>query len=398
MSILDMAGGAAEGLQDYLLQMLREDQLEEEKKRGVEGKRHNEATEKLSERTIAENAEYRKTQQESNRLVAQRQAEQQRNLEANRSRDDIRAGLDDLMPGVTITPQTRDSAVRAGAALPERFKGVIPYDDDFMGPINETGPQRGEIGSYELQGSPKANTETSLQRDTYLIGGKPEDVFINPKTREMHLVRTGELVPEGAAQHYEKPPAPDRVLIQTGDGFMRRPDAAKTLADGGDVPLPDTAATRDRKERVGGMVPFLKRMRQYSDEIITKVGPEQRLDAIKRGAETVFGQDPDFKVFQDFRNSLSVMLSVAQQGSRPSDADVFRAALPMVPNPYADTKESAARKWDMIFSMFSRDLSPEMKAELGITDESGAGQTGGVPVVGGMFNGGKVLKVTPIQQ
>ena len=134
-----------------------------------------------------------------------------------------------------------------------------------------------------------------------------------------------------------------------------------------------TAEMKNRQDSLRGLVPTLKNMRAMSDDIIARVGPAQRADAMKRGVEAVFGNDPTFRTYQDFRNSLGVMIAVATQGSRPSDADVFRAALPMVPDPYRDTKESQQQKWGLIFDMFGARLSPEMKQQLGLSDAGGGG-------------------------
>jgi hypothetical protein len=92
-------------------------------------------------------------------------------------------------------------------------------------------------------------------------------------------------------------------------------------------------------------------VRALGESIITKVGPAQRADAIKRGAEAVFGNDPEFQTYQDSRMALAGTLAVEQQGSRVSDADVKALWLPMVPDAYRDTAESYKLKWDLINAM-----------------------------------------------
>lgn len=93
---------------------------------------------------------------------------------------------------------------------------------------------------------------------------------------------------------------------------------------------------------------------------------------MRRGVEAVFGSDPNFRVYQDVRAGLAAMIAVAIQGSRPSDADVFRSAMPMIPDPYSDTKESAKKKWEIVFNMFRNRLSPEMRTELGFEQAAGS--------------------------
>lgn len=140
-----------------------------------------------------------------------------------------------------------------------------------------------------------------------------------------------------------------------------------------------TAEMQNRQDALKGLVPMLKNLKGLSETIITRVGPGQRAEAAKRGLEAMAGNDPEFRVYQDFRAALGVMIAVATQGSRPSDADVFRAALPMVPNPYADTKESTEKKWKFIFDMFRNRLSKEMQQQLDLTAEP---STGGAAPIG----------------
>jgi len=90
-----------------------------------------------------------------------------------------------------------------------------------------------------------------------------------------------------------------------------------------------------------------------SKQILTRVGPLQRAEALKRGAEAVFGTDPQFQTYQKTRMALAGNLAVAQQGSRPSDTDIKSVWLPLVPDPYSDTKESAKMLWNMIKVMIN---------------------------------------------
>ena len=170
------------------------------------------------------------------------------------------------------------------------------------------------------------------------------------------------------------------------------PDTGEYTPVTGFDPLP-TADIRNRQDATKSIVPLLKGMRGMSERIISRIGPTQRLDAIKRGAAAVFGNDPEFRTYQDFRASLAVMIAVASQGSRPSDADVFRASLPMVPDPYNDTAASQQQKWGLIFQMFQTRLSPEIQAELGL---SGAGSGLG-PKVGDIVTvRGQKVRVTKV--
>jgi hypothetical protein len=117
---------------------------------------------------------------------------------------------------------------------------------------------------------------------------------------------------------------------------------------------PATAEMRNKEVTRDLIEKSINAVKEYGDRIITKVGVAQRAMAIKRGAEAVLGHDSDFRVYQDARMALAGNLAVLQQGSRPSDADIKAIWMPMVPDVFADTKESAAKKWELIKTMSLR--------------------------------------------
>ena len=134
---------------------------------------------------------------------------------------------------------------------------------------------------------------------------------------------------------------------KTGD-IVRATDA-EIRARG--LQQPDTADMRNKEAGKRTAARAVDAVRDLGSRIITKVGPAQRVDAIKRGAEAVFGNDPEFRTYQDSRMALAGTLAVEQQGSRVSDADVKALWLPMVPDAYRDTAESYKLKWDLINAM-----------------------------------------------
>lgn len=114
---------------------------------------------------------------------------------------------------------------------------------------------------------------------------------------------------------------------------------------------PDTADMRNKAVGRENLLRTVDAVQTLSGSIITKIGPSQRADALKRGVAAAFGSDPEFKTYQDARVATAGNLAVAQQGSRPSDADVIRIWLPLVPDAYSDTEESAVIKWNLIRTM-----------------------------------------------
>lgn len=245
---LSIGAGANDGLEEYLNDMLRQQALSETV-------RHNQATESLTGRGIDATEGYRAEAQRQNALVHQQMEQDREARQANMVRDDTRAGLDELMPGAQISKATHDNAIKVGAALPERFTDVKQFPDDFVGPLPENSPQRGETTGYTINPKEAAKPETSetLRRDTINVNGKPEDAMVGEKTGTIHhLLSTGQPPPPGAKiTHYEQP---DHTLIQSGEGYMPRPAAAAKLAAGEEVPLGTPAQTRTRQDlaqRVG---------------------------------------------------------------------------------------------------------------------------------------------------
>lgn len=167
--------------------------------------------------------------------------------------------------------------------------------------------------TYDMKGQPVAVEPTPIvETPKESLGGYTWAK--DPKTGKVRMMREAEVAALGA----EQPETADMRNKQAGKAAAARAvDAVKTLGE----------------------------------KIITRVGPAQRADAIKRGAEAVFGNDPDFRTYQDSRMALAGTLAVEQQGARVSDADVKALWLPMVPDAYRDTSESAALKWEIINAM-----------------------------------------------
>lgn len=124
--------------------------------------------------------------------------------------------------------------------------------------------------------------------------------------------------------------------------------AMPLAAAGYKFPMAPTADMRNKEQGREFVAKSINAIEDLSTKIITKVGPAQRAQALVRGTEAVFGNDPNFRTYQDARTALAGNLAVAQQGSRPSDADIKAIWLPLVPDAYRDTSESAKQKWDLI--------------------------------------------------
>lgn len=156
----------------------------------------------------------------------------------------------------------------------------------------------------------------------------------------------GQLVPQ---PREPQGPQPQYLWAKGPDGIVRRMTEQEARMPG--VEQPDTASMRDKAKAKEVAALAVQAVRDLGARIITKVGPAQRADAIARGAEAVWGTDPEFRTYQDARMALAGTLAVEQQGARISDADVRALWLPMVPDAYRDTKESNDLKWRLIDAM-----------------------------------------------
>lgn len=141
--------------------------------------------------------------------------------------------------------------------------------------------------------------------------------------------------------------SPMAVFDPSGGGLILLDRKTGQPLQGGYGPAP-TADMRNKEAARGFVGKSIGAIEQLSQKVITKVGPGQRAQALVRGWDAVMGQDPEYRVYQDARMALAGNLAVAQQGSRPSDADIRAIWLPMVPNVFTDTTESAAMKWQLI--------------------------------------------------
>lgn len=120
---------------------------------------------------------------------------------------------------------------------------------------------------------------------------------------------------------------------------------------------PSAAALRETMKESGRV--FLGELKKIGDRIFTnKLGYQQKMDALRRGGEAALMNDPDYRTYQDFRQSLAASLGVMEQGSRISDFDVKGIYLPMIPDVFRDTTDSAAQKWRLIEQKMGTGAAP----------------------------------------
>ena len=198
----------------------------------------------------------------------------------------------------------------------------------------------------------RAITETEIQLAA--AGGDPAK-FVEAQIRAADKLEEGRNARSNAALQNSWKIALQNSKKQ-GMSWAKTPDGQERYMTPDEIrssgaTRPDTADMRNKAVGRENLSKTIDSVQTLSKTIITKIGPGQRADALKRGAAAIYGKDPVFKTYQDARLATAGNLAVAQQGSRPSDADVIRIWLPLVPDAYSDTEESATMKWNLIRTM-----------------------------------------------
>jgi len=256
MSLAGAGAGAAEGLDTFLTRMMQEQQLERLREQQAEAMRHNRATEGISLRGQDLNEQLR--QDTNDRLTTN----------ATVAHADTR-GIGDVVKPEEMARETAAGipssryGVLKGLKAIQTSGGAPLIGDTSTAPALKTEQTQG-ADSIVNQGTeaqqlarlkeandqkPKAGGGYNMEQKTGKLGGKPIDYWADPRDPTKRFTADGTPIPADAKiEHYEKPPAPDRVLVQSGDGYIRRADAAEALAKGGEVPLAETSATRTMAE------------------------------------------------------------------------------------------------------------------------------------------------------
>ena len=263
---------------------------------------------------------------------------------------------DDIRQLFATSPEAAKAIIRKLAARPapkvEAFttrEGEIRREP-MLGPDSQ--PMLGADGQpvyREFAGPEKPQQQQSLQQalDAAILRGDGQEVarLRNELARNAAATRAPQ---QPSATRYQRADVtlPDgTVAVANYDaqtGKYTNVDTGTVLTGVTGAPTSEQRNKAAARADAAGMIDMLKRM---SERIIKRVGPAQRRDAAKRGVAAVFGNDPEFRTYQDLRYSLAMNLAVMQQGSRPTDPDVQKGALPVVPDPFSDTSESATMKW-----------------------------------------------------
>lgn len=284
-SILDYGAGAGEGLEVLLERLMKEKALSQRQTQLEETTRSNKASEGLRGREIEEMGSYRRSQQD---MLNEERRRQNEDRDLNRVRQTL-----NLQPiGAAIDPATKAKQVEAGASPANFFSPILP---GLSTPEGDKPEQEGE--SY-WRGTPEQirleHQSNSIQDKDYTVDGKHVLGTFDPRTGH-RATGAGEDI-TATAQPWEKPPSPDRVLIQTEGGYMPRPDATNIIRGGGQVPLPTTGTTRTMQEgakMLAGTIPTIAEDAQALDKagLFGPVMSRVRDMAVKMGTVQALASD-----------------------------------------------------------------------------------------------------------
>jgi hypothetical protein len=269
----------------------------------------------------------------------------------------LSAAASSLNAGIALKKEGRDADKEFTASLAGWLPHVGSQEEwtQALQTAQQAGAPPSVLAKFGEQFSPEAAQKAAV------LGMTPEQITQRAEqARQDTETRRHNITSEATARLAATAPQYSKVEITDVSGKSR---LANYDARSGKYFDPDTnavivgakpAPTADMKNKTEGrkfVARSISAIENLSKKILTKVGPAQRAEAIKRGAEAVFGSDPEFRTYQDARTAMAGNLAVAQQGSRPSDADIRAIWLPMVPDAYRDTSESAEMKWNLIRTM-----------------------------------------------
>lgn len=377
--LLGLAAGAGEGLDTFLARMLAEHELEQRGIAQQETGRHNRATEDIQLKSLAENNLTRRSV--AGAADADRDAARQ-----DREGVALGKGLDELENNAIVSPETRSRALNLRAVPPERFKGYQPPSmgkSDPSQPVGqeEVGPSE---GGFPIVGSAASKLAMSRVGDARAARESTDEyrndmLKFREDTNALARAREGRLTDWG----------PPVITIGTPDA----PGGA-TIVPRGRVgegaPAPPTPTQRVSTSDIDAAL-------KLADRLNTKfnprfVGPaEGRYNELMQGVP-VIEADREFAAFGGESNTLKNTIIKAITGAQMSEPEAQRI---MGQIPVTTDKPDV---WVEKMKATIQNLEDLSRAKGGNPGRSRESQdSGGLPTVGGTFQGGKVLSVTPVK-
>jgi len=289
----------------------------------------------------------------------------------------IKGKMEEMYPGIKLPAEFSPSIMSYGNLVKMQKTDLELKQSKETLAKTQTEGEKGKLELTEAQQKEAALKQwlaenpgkTWADYEIYLAKQKKNDV-LSPEAEEQRIRISNQtkapsapksvsmLIPDGKGGY---------TMLTFGEGESIPPGAV--TANTASTQNAPTAEQRNKKYAQDKTLKSVKALEDLSKKVINKRGIAQRAKAMGRSLEAVLGNDPEFRVYQDARLGLAGNLAVLQQGSRPSDADIKAIWLPIVPDVFADTDQSADMKWKLIKTMSG--LEEQLKTEEPIANPSG---------------------------
>lgn len=290
MGLLGAGAGAAEGLDTVLARMIQKAKFDQETAALHENMRKNRAEEDFRTKQLGEMTRMRDSEDAAK--AADLKSKEAERLSKETDRRLGMMNINDLVPDDLVSDATKtgvpqslfnfspDNLVEMNPHESARWRGTFDQNLKLQQEANKEKQQ-----PVSTQVHTRVITDPSLAKDLGVAVNSPVDAAFDPKAQTFSY--RGKDITAGSG-HYEKPATPDRVLIQSGDSYMPRSEALRTLGQGGDVPLATTSATRQMQEGAKMLLPEVGHLSSLAEEL-DKRGMFGPLASRLRGYLTKYG-------------------------------------------------------------------------------------------------------------
>lgn len=233
------------------------------------------------------------------------------------------------------------------------YKKAQASSDDYLNALRDVEQSKLTPEQLQAQRPPVVLGQGSVlaQQNGKMLLNNPAPIaprapVVAPRGARVFDPDSGNLIGEG--QPFEETPikpVPVQTVDAQGNPITRFVDPQA----GQEFQSQPPASTQSRNEAKKTVANSISQMEELSKKVITeKQAIAQKAKAAGRSVDAFLANDPEYLAYQAGRMSLAGNLAVAQQGARPSDTDIQRVWLPLVPDMYVDPIDSAKLKWKMI--------------------------------------------------
>lgn len=417
---LATGAGAAEGLDDYLKRLLLQREATRREADDAEQGRHNKASEVLTGRQIDETARTR-DEATAGRIAASAAADADRNANQVRQTSVLRP------IGTPVTEEEYKNEV--GNGMPS---GLYQQQTPF-GPVHDpkmTDPNlpKTDLPTLPVQRTWTGTAEERHQRDVlnkppkdtadqvrkYVVDGQEVEGIADRDTHKITAL-TGPLTGQDITQRARPYEAPQIQVVQSGDTYATVDKRAGTSRpvngpDGQPLALATTSSTRtmtEGAEKMKGLPDYVERLASRIPdqmfgvvgsrlrELGNKAGSLEEFEALLNDGQATAGLDANAANFMSTLGLLTSGIARVHGGARGGGSIQMMQYMKGILGGVASRQMLHGRLQaaKTILRMYAEGKVPDDDLVTGDTSQPDAG---GLPQVGGQFNGGTVRKVTPV--